>query len=242
MNIKDDILSHRYGAREFYRLLHATTIAEAAKEPLKLSDLTTMDNKVTVPSGNKLPFGQALCYVCICDLLSFYRRRTPMVEADKEYIAQQIMLLYTDWSVLDLPTFVSMVVSAKVPTIRLGEMEYILTLADIPSIMGKLEAYDRMRPNPQLLQGSSPAKQVVKPLTDYQLTHLIDGTPYDFKVPYDDYVHGYVTPSGDPQRNAELYWRSRPNFDVDYADQCFDAKANYRQPIVKTVNETLGIK
>ena len=42
MNIKDDILSHRYGAREFYRLLHATTIAEAAKEPLKLPNLSSI--------------------------------------------------------------------------------------------------------------------------------------------------------------------------------------------------------
>ena len=112
---------------------------------------------------------------------------------------------------------------------------------DAPNILAKLEAYDRMRPNMDALQGSSPAKEVVKPLSKHKLTHLVDGTPYDFKVPYDDYVHGYVTPSGDPQRNAELYWRSRPNFDVDYADQCFDAKANYRQPIVKTVDETLGI-
>ena len=47
MNIKDDISSHRYGAREFYRLLHATTIAEAAKEPLKLRNLSSISPAIS---------------------------------------------------------------------------------------------------------------------------------------------------------------------------------------------------
>ena len=131
MNIKDDILSHRYGAREFYRLLHATTIAEAAKEPLKLRNLSDIRGSVTLPSGNKVTWGQSLCYVCICDLLSFYRRKALMVENDREFIAKTMFAQYPDWSVLDLPTFVSMVVSAKVPTIRAGETEYMLAYADI---------------------------------------------------------------------------------------------------------------
>ena len=218
MNIKEDILAHRYSARQFYQRLRATTIVEAYKEPLRLRDIATMPNRVTLPSGNVVPFCQALCYVCVNHLLSFFRRKSPMNESDKEYIAERMMIQYPNWSVLDLPTFVTMVIGSRVPTVRMGETEYELVLIDIPNIMAKLEAYDRMRPHPETLQGNSPNVQTQRPLTEYKLHHLIDGTPYDFAVPYEDFVQGYTTPSGDPRINAERYWNSRPNYGNDQID------------------------
>ena len=68
MNIKDDILSHRYGAREFYRLLHATTIAEAAKEPLKLRNLSS----ITPELFRHSPSGLNLCSLLALRALALF--------------------------------------------------------------------------------------------------------------------------------------------------------------------------
>ena len=239
----NDIISHRLGATAFYQSLQATTIAEASKEPLKLADLQLMPTRVPLPSGNPSDYCVGVCFACILDLLSKYNRRVKPDNDSIEYMAKQ-MSQFSDWSVLDLPTFVDMCIKARIPTLRGGSPEYELFMLDIPSILGKAEVYDKMRPNPQALQGSSPmmpAEQ--KPIKPEHYHELIDGTPYDFSVPYEDYVQGYCAKNGDPRVNAERYWRTKPQAtDEDW--QRFWAKFSQKihgKPIVQSVNEVLGL-
>lgn len=232
--------------REFYQRFLAkrlVTIPDAGKEPLTIDEL----HRSTAYSGmsrddKPITLGEAICYCCIENLVSKFNRREKPTINDIYDIVAQMIFSYKHWTVLDLPTFVNQCVAGRVQAYVSGVMTGEMGVLDVPNILRKLDAYDRMRPSSQKVATMSPLVETLQPIKEEHYHCLIDGTPYDFKVPYDDFVHGYVTPSGDPRRNAELYWRSRPNFDVDYADQCFDAKANYRQPIVKTVNETLGIK
>ena len=180
------ILSGKKDARDFYTELRGTTIQEAAKEPLKLSDLRRRDGKFCapkqpLPSGLVVSYAGALCYYCLESLLKCYSQRTKPETKDLEYMAGQMVRNYPDWTVLDLPTFVDMCMGSRIPTPRLGQMEYRLVVLDIPNIMDKVEAYDKMRPNPQALQGGSPEKAVEKELTYWQKTHLLDGTPYEWE-------------------------------------------------------------
>ena len=185
MNIQDDIISHKTPADAFYNRLKATTIANAAQEPLTLGALSKKGAGCAppqvLPTDVEVSYGGALCYYCLLELMKRYARTRKPDKYDTEYMAREMMLKYKHWSVLDLPTFVSMCIGSRLPTMRLGEIEYELVILDIPGIMGKLEAYDRMKPNPQALQGGSPAKAVEKELTDWQKTHLLDGTPYDWE-------------------------------------------------------------
>ena len=174
----NDILSHRYSVREFYATLRPSTITDAAKEPLKLGALKNMARPVTLPTKNMVDYGTALCFVCLQSLLSKFSRRIKPDDGSIEYMAQQMMNHFPHWTVLDLPTFVNMCVMARIPSIKYGMEEYELLNLDIPSILGKAEVYDKMRPNPQALQGGSPIRRDEKPLTQYQLTHKIGGIEY----------------------------------------------------------------
>ena len=243
MNVQD-IRQHRWGTQDFYNNLHATTIAEASKEPLKIGDLEDIKKNGALPSGKIVTYKVGVCYQCVNHLLSFYNRKRALSEQEKEYIAERISEHYRNWSVLDLPTFVQMAVDSRLPTTRLGETEYELVYIDIPNIMGKLGSYDNMRPNTLALQGNSPAKALsLQPIRPEHYDMLLDGTPYDFSVPYEDYVQGYSAPSGSPTVNAERYWRGTPhNGDEDF-ERFY---ANYRaklisQDIVQPVNRVLGL-
>ena len=160
-------------------------------------------------------------------------------------MAGQMIKEYDDWSVLDLPTFVDKVINAQVASLIGGQMEYQLVTLDCLSIMGKVRAYNLMRPNALALQGNSPAKApALQPIKFEHYGELMDGTPYDFRVPYEDFVQGYSTPSSSPTVNAERYWRASPhNGDEDF-ERFY---ANYRakligQDIVQPVNKILGLQ
>ena len=179
------IISHKLSAQELYPRLKATTIQEAAKEPLRLSDLCKKEGfrapRQVLPTGVEVTYGGALCFYCLQTLIGRYTRSIKPDKFDIAYMAGEMIQKYQHWTVADLPTFVSMCISARLPSQRSSEVEYELVILDIPAIMGKLESYDRKKPNPQALQGGSPAKAVEKELTDWQKTHLLDGTPYEWE-------------------------------------------------------------
>lgn len=193
----NDILSHpQMSAPEFYQKLQGTTLAEAAKEPLKIGDLVEMQTCMQrLRSGNIVTFGEALCYICVDNLCSMYHRKYPMSDNEKEYISKEMSAKFKHWSVQDLPTFVKMCTGGRLPSMKLGETEYELIVLDVPSILGKMEVYDRMRPGNLSTQGMSPMQTDTKPLSDWHLHHLIDGEPYEW--------HGYQA--------ALRYWRSKPD-------------------------------
>ena len=180
-----DIISHRYSVREFYKTIPLCSITEANSDPLQLGDLSRLLNKVEIQSPYLSPkpivdYGTALCYVCLKDLLSKFTRNKKPTDAEVVEMAEGMCATYYYWSVRDLPCFVNMVKRARVPSMKFGALEYELITLDVASIEGKMEAYDRMRPNPQALQGGSPEKATEKELTDWHKTHLMDGTPYDW--------------------------------------------------------------
>ena len=240
----NDIISHRLGATAFYKSLPVVSITEAAKEPLKLADLQQIATRVKLPSGNFSDYCVGVCFACIQDLLSKFARKTKPEFRETEYIALQMSNKFAYWSVLDLPSFVDMAVGARIPSVKFGLIEYEMTVLDIPGILGKVESYDKMRPNKEALQGNSPMKaQALQPIQKEHYHQLLDGTPYDFSVPYEDYVQGYCAKNGDPRVNAERYWRTKPQAtDEDW--QRFWARFSQKihgKPIVQSVNEVLGL-
>ncbi len=241
----NDILSGKKAARVFYAELRGTTITEAAKEPLKLREVASMGSRPILPTGEPVDYATAMCFVCLQTLVGKFSRRNKPIDAEIAYMAKQMGSRYLDWSVLDLPTFVDMCLCSRIPSVRLGVTEYELASIDIPTIMGKVESYDKMRPNTLALQGSSPAKApALQPIKSEHYGELMDGTPYDFRVPYDRWVTGDRIPSGDPRVNAERYWRASPhNGDEDF-ERFY---ANYRakligQDIIQPVNKVLGLQ
>ena len=171
MNINDIISHPMQSAGDFYNKIPATTIALADREPLKMGALVALDKcQQCLRTGRVVSFGEGLFYICVDRLVGMYRRKNPMTENEKEFIARQMCEKFAHWSVADLPCFVTMCVGARLPTYKSGEIEYELIVLDIPSILGKMEAYNKMRPNPQALQGGSPEKATEKELTKDQMT------------------------------------------------------------------------
>ena len=246
----NDIISKRIAIKEFYfRYLMnmGTSIAEASKEPLKLRDVQAWEHLDMLPTKEikQVRPGEALCFYCLCNLIKRANRsRNPSPE-DVAYMAEQMIKEYDDWSVLDLPTFVDKVINAQVASLTGSQMEYQLVSLDCLSIMGKVRAYNLMRPNTLALQGNSPAKaSALQPIQSKHYGMLMDGTPYDFRVPYEDYVQGYSTPSGSPTVNAERYWRACPhNGEKDFERFYSMFKALYfDQDIIQPVNKVLGLQ
>ena len=246
----NDIIGKRIAIKEFYFRHLAnmgTTIAEAAKEPLKLRDVQAWEHFDMLPTKEikQVRPGEALCFYCLCNLIKRANRsRNPSPE-DVAYMAEQMIKEYDDWSVLDLPTFVNNVINAHVASLTGSQMDYQLVSLDCLSIMGKVRAYNLMRPNALALQGNSPAKaSTLQPIKSKHYGMLMDGTPYDFRVPYEDYVQGYSTPSGSPTVNAERYWRASPHNGEEDFERFY---ANYRakligQDIIQPVNKVLGLQ
>ena len=215
----NDIISHKYGVRQFYKMLRPMTIADAAQEPLKIADLLKMPNRVGLPTGHSSDFATALCFVCIQQLLDKYSRKKKPDWYEIEYIANEMVFKYKHWSVSDLPTFVSMCIGARLPSFRMGEQEFELVVLDIPGIMGKIEVYDKMRPNPQALQCGSPIRRDEKPLTQYQLTHKIGGIEYKW-------------PS---YQECWRYWKGELNTDDPDEKNFYDSVNGKRGEVCKKV-------
>ena len=191
----NDILTGKKSARLFYAELHGTTVQDAANERLKLRQVAAMAARPVLPTGEAVDYATALCFICLQSLMAKYARKYKPDDGTLSYMAKQMSAQFPDWSVLDLPTFVDMCACSRIPTMRLGETEYELVVLDIPSIMSKVEAYDKMRPNKQALQGPSPMTTKEREW-DPDLEHkLFDGTPHDF-------------PSVEA---AKRYWRSMPD-------------------------------
>lgn len=225
----NDIISHKWSALEFYDRLAPTTIQLASKEPLKISDLCRQDikpraPKQPIPTGKVVTYGGALCYYCIQSLLSEYNRTNKPDKYGIEKIAKKMVREFAHWTVADLPTFESMCIGARLPSMKWGVLEYELLNLDNPSIIGKLEAYNQMRPNPQALQGGSPEKATEKPLEDWHKTHLVDGTDYIWT----------------DMEACKRYWRGAPDKDDPHfkANQA-SLTAKTSKPIVRTVNDIL---
>lgn len=200
----NDIISHRLGARAFYACLKPSSINETWREPLKLRDLLQLRTAITLPSGLVTNYCHGVCYACVLDLLSKYNRKNKPDPSALDYMSRQIFINYPDWSVTDLPTFVNMCVSARIPTTRAGTTEYELFILDIPSILGKLEAYDKMRPRQSVAPVVNSTKPAEKPLSEWQLHHKMDRSEYEW-------------PSYEAARK---YWKSLPDMN-DPAEKKF---------------------
>ena len=198
----NDILAGRKDARTLYSGLRGTTLEAASAEPLKLKDLRKTGAgcapKQALPSGKVVTYCGALCFYCLEDFLSKYTQRVKPDDAARVYIAGQMTSRFDDWSVLDLPTFVDMCVLSRIPTFGInGQMEYKLITLDIPNIMDKVEAYDKMRPGKKVVQGCSPSTCREREWDPEKEHKLLDGTPYE---------HGST-------EKAKRYWKDLPDYD-----------------------------
>ena len=195
----NDIISKRLAVSAFYTQYlskSGTSIAQAVQEPLKLRELQEWEHAVTLPTGKVARTGEAMCYCCLASLIKRANRTKNPSENDIGYMAEKMIQECSDWSVLDLPTFVDHVIMARVPSPIAGSMEYQLVTLDCLSIMGKVASYNRMRPNREQLQGMSPSQSAPRhPLSDWQLTHLFGGRPHTFAS----------------RSEAERYWFSLPD-------------------------------
>ena len=195
----NDILSGRKDARTFYHQLRGTSLEAASAEPLRLSALRKSGAgcapKQSLPSGLVVTYAGALCYYCLEDLLSKFSQRVKPDENALQYMAGQIAKNYPEWSVLDLPTFVDMCVGARIPTVGTGQTEYRLITLDIPNILEKVTAYDKMRPGMKVVQGCSPTTSHERPWNPKHEHMLFDGTPHEFES----------------VEAAKRYWKSLPD-------------------------------
>ena len=193
----EEIKNKEIGPSVLYPQLEATTIQEAAKEPIKLRDLIAARMFVPLPDGKKYDYATALCFVMFNDLLSFYTQRTKPDTAACIRMAKKMTRAYLDWSILDLPTFVDMCTSSRIPTPHSGVMDYRLIMLDYPSIMDKVEGYDRMRPK-SILEGFSPDCPARKPLEmKYKMTHKFGGVEYQWT----------------DEKECQAYWDGAVDFD-----------------------------
>ena len=225
----NDFISKRMAASEYYKQYirpNGTTIAKAALEPMTLRELQGFEYEATLFSGKVVYLGEAFCYYCLSDLISRYNRPLKPKAEEICYMAELMMKNYSHWTVLDLPTFVDMVVTSRVPNLY-GSGEYQLVVVDFANIMGKVESYNKMRPNPQALQGGSPEKATEKELTDWHKTHLMDGTPYVWT----------------DMDTCKKYWRDNPNKDdTDFKKTQESLDAQTKGGICKDVNQVLKIR
>ena len=245
----NEIEATRLKLSEFYTKYlepRKDTIADASREPLTLRLLQEWRRAVTIEELKKVVRpGEAFCYLCIKSLIKKIGRRNEPSAESVGYMAEQMVIRYSNWTILDLPCFVHMAVCSRIPSPRANQVEYDLIMLDIPNIMGKVGSYDLMRPNALALQGNSPAKApALQPIQSEHYGMLMDGTPYDFSVPYDRWVTGDRIPSGSPTVNAERYWRGTPHNGEEDFERFY---ANYRakligQEIVQPVNKVLGLQ
>ncbi len=226
----NDILSKKLRLDVFYERFLAPngkTVVEAEKEPLKLADLQAFPRtaQINLESGEvSVRWGEAFCFCCLENLIGRYNRSKKPLRKDIARMARMMIATYSDWSVLDLPTFVDMVVRSRIPSLYSGGSEYSLVTLDEPNIMGKVESYNRMKPKGRgaSVESQAPAE---KPLTKWHLTHKMGGVEYQWP----DY------------ESAWRYWKHQPNYD-DPQEKAFIKAAGGKHPILPSVNEILGLQ
>ena len=203
---------------------------------MKLDDLRKINKLMTLPNKSQVDYSVALCDACISSIDLRYRRKNLLTEDDKQYIAERMSAKFKYWSVCDLKCFEDMLIGARLPSVRCGQTEYELTMINIPNLLSKAEVYDKMRPSSESLQGNSPQKEVpVRPLTAWHRNHLLDGSAYDWSVPYEDWKRGRTQARGDPDANSERYWREV----VDQKNDEYDRAAV--EAIVERVKRRMNI-
>ena len=193
----NEFLMKRLAVSEFYRQYlkdKGKTLVEASKEPLKLRDLEALERPVTLPNGCVVRPGQALCYYCLEDLIGRFNRPNKPKENDIAYMSGLMKKNFLDWSIWDLPTFVEMVMMSRVPSPYGNGMDYQLVVVDVGNVMGKVEAYDKMRPGKQVVLSPTCRERPWNPDHEHM---LFDGPPHEF-------------PSTEA---AQAYWKSMPNLD-----------------------------
>ena len=223
INVVLNYLRNSGGIRRFYdKALPHVEIREAVKEPLQLRTLSEQKSRITHSSGKSIDLATGLILACIKSIEDKYRNRNKLTEADEFYLSDVFKREFAHWTVTDLKCFEDMLVGARLPTTSYGETMYEMQTVSIPNLWGKARVYDGMRPTGTVYGGNSPPTVIpLRPLTDEQKTHLLNGMEYDFAVPYEDWKQGYSKPSGDPVRNAERYWRAP----ADYKNDEFDKEA-----------------
>ncbi len=226
-----DILSHRYSATDLYARLIRTTIVEAQKEPLTLGQLCEL---TTTYKDNRITYAEGLIIACVQNIERHYRFRRPMEDDDKLELASRVINEYSHYSVNDLKCFETMLLDAHLPTIGSnGREEYELVAIDLPHIMAKLRIYDQKRPYRNTTQNYLWNTCRQRELTPWRLTHLLDKTEYDFRIPY-----GESEPRGSVMENALQYWRD-DLFQQDERDKAIiDAiiLQTKKKPIVQQIN------
>lgn len=196
-----DVRSHRCGASEFYkRYVPKKQIGEAVKEPLKLRDLMSIGSQYGNERSN---YAVGLALACVNEFLSEYHRKDMPNEEVRFKIAQRIVAEYPDYSVCDLKCFSTMLTSGRLPTYSAGGENLGLIVLDLPHVMEKFRVYDGKRPG-VVLAGYTSNESTCREraFTPWQQTHLLDGTEWDFSMPYPGYDD-----QGDAMTNALAYWR-----------------------------------
>lgn len=233
-------LRNEGGMRKFYDRLPHVTIREAVKEPLTLKQLTEHAHKIPLHSGTKsIDMSTALLYCAIEQIEHKYRGRSKLTEADRFDLADTMRDDFSHWSVADVKCFVDMLVGCRLPTNTFsGTPIYDMPFVDAICVLGKARVYDGMRPTGTVYGGNSPQTVIpLRPLTDEQKTHLLNGMEYDFAVPYEDWKQGYSKPGGDPQRNCERYWRAPADYKNDeYDREAIDRIMAKRKGCVRTLS------
>ena len=221
----NDLISHRKNLRDVYKQLPILTIAEAGKEPLKLSHLSAYPKRVPLFNNNPVDYAVAICVACVSHLDMRYPRKNFLTEDEKQFIGERMTAQYQHWTVLDLPCFESMLIGGRIPTVRNGQTEYELSGINIPTILSKAEVYNRMRPSYDGVAGMSPMKTDERPLAESRYHTLMDGTPYEWHS----------------RAEAEHYWRSPPDKanaqDMDFVKRVGTKKNNIN---IHTVNDALA--
>ena len=140
------ILSAHKGARELYNNLIVTTIALAAKEPLKLFELNDIRTFRVELDGQKVTYAVALCRACIDHILMRINRRETMSAELRNELASLIVQTYDYFSVADLRCFEHMLLTGQLPTYINGQETAGFGAVDIPGFFAKLRTYDTKRP------------------------------------------------------------------------------------------------
>ena len=207
----NDITSHKYNAWQYYDHLPLTTdIVEASREPLTLKEVRVLPQPMT--NGMVLTYDVALTHACIDSLIKRFHRRETLLPNERLELAQMAVAEFSHWSVLDLKCFEHYLIANRIATVGAGgQQETALLNMDESSILSKMRAYDKMRPGQQMAYYTQSRGAPERPLTEWHREHLLGGLPYNFAVPYEDWIKGSNVPRGDPTVNCERYWRSYPD-------------------------------
>ena len=198
---REQIISTRKAASELYAALPHLPMSEAAAEPLHLCDLHGLTCNV---NGSQRPYANGLVKACIDSILSKFRRREAMLDAERWELAERIVQFYSHLSVTELKTFEDMLIAGKLPTFAMGREETVLLNLDQSSILAKLRVYDEKRPLKRTESGGIAGERTIEQIRqeDFKRRHPCPYNCYsDFRRTHD--AEGNLMPNG---WDFEAYW------------------------------------